>query len=209
MRPAVDVFSEWADAGKDTGMEIGHAPAVNEILSAAFKEMDSSILERGFTAVDAGCGNGWVVRMLSERDDCSVAIGVDGAPSMIANALVSDPDGMYSCADLMDWSPSEPVDLVHSMEVFYYLKDIQEMLRIIKEKWLTSEGILAFGVDHYAENEESLTWPGKVGVRMTTHSENEWKKIVETAGFDVLRCFRAAPSDDWPGTLSFVARVSN
>ena len=39
---------------------------------------------------------------------------------------------------------------------------------------------------------------GKVGVRMTTHSENEWKKIVETAGFDVLRCFRAAPSDDWP-----------
>ena len=58
MRPAVDVFSEWADAGKDAGMERGHAPAVNEILSAAFKEMDPSILERGFTAVDAGCGNG-------------------------------------------------------------------------------------------------------------------------------------------------------
>ena len=37
MRPAVDVFSEWVDAGKDTGMEIGHSPAVNEILSAAFK----------------------------------------------------------------------------------------------------------------------------------------------------------------------------
>ena len=36
MRPAVDVFGEWADIGKDEGMEKGHAPSVNEILNAAF-----------------------------------------------------------------------------------------------------------------------------------------------------------------------------
>ena len=201
---ATELFSDWADIGKDEGMAKTHSLAVNQILDQALSGNKSH-----FNFIDAGCGNGWVVRMLSERNDCSVAIGVDGAPSMIANALASDPDGMYYCANLMDWSPSEPVDIVHSMEVFYYLKDIPEMLRIIKEKWLTSEGILAFGVDHYAENEESLTWSDKVGVRMTTHSENEWKTIVETAGFDILRCFRAAPSGDWPGTLSFVARVSN
>ena len=128
MRPAVDVFSEWADAGKDTGMERGHSPAVKQILAAAFEEMNLEIMQRGFTAVDAGCGNGWVVRLLKERDDCSIAMGVDGAPSMIANALRIDPDGMYTCADLMDWRPPEPVDFVHSMEVLYYLDDIPSML---------------------------------------------------------------------------------
>ena len=95
MRPAVDVFSEWADVGKDVGMERGHAPAVIEILNAAFEEMNPSALERGFTVVDAGCGNGWVVRMLAEREDCTIAMGVDGATSMIGNALEADPDGMY------------------------------------------------------------------------------------------------------------------
>ena len=207
MRPAVDVFSEWADAGKDTGMERGHAPAVKQILAAAFEEMDLEIMQRGFTAVDAGCGNGWVVRLLKERDDCTIAMGVDGAPSMIANALRIDPDGMYTCAELMDWRPPEPVDFVHSMEVLYYLDDIPSMLCLIKDEWLIPGGIFAFGIDHYAENESSLSWPEKVGVRMATHTEKEWIEMVEIAGFDVLRCFRSNPSDEWAGTLSMIARV--
>jgi len=209
MRPAVDVFSEWADAGKDIGMERGHAPAVGEILTAAFEEMNPSTLERGFTVIDAGCGNGWVVRMLAEREDCVIAMGIDGAPSMIANALEADPDGMYTCADLMVWRPPEPVDLVHSMEVLYYLDDIPSMLRRIKDLWLVPGGVFAFGVDHYAENEDSLSWPEKVGVHMTTLSEKEWVELVESAGFDVLRCFRSAPGSGWPGTLSVIARSSS
>ena len=39
MRPADDVFSEWADIGKDEGMARGHTPAVQEILDAAFDAM--------------------------------------------------------------------------------------------------------------------------------------------------------------------------
>tara|TARA_B100000902_G_scaffold394583_1_gene451212 strand:+ start:2133 stop:2765 length:633 start_codon:yes stop_codon:yes gene_type:complete len=207
MRPAVDVFSEWADAGKDIGMERGHAPAVGEILTAAFEEMNLSTLERGFTVIDAGCGNGWVVRMLAEREDCVIAMGIDGAPSMIANALEVDPDGMYTCADLMVWRPPEPVDLVHSMEVLYYLDDIPSMLHRIRDLWLVPGGVFAFGVDHYAENEDSISWPEKVGVHMTTLSEKEWIELVESAGFDVLRCFLSAPGDGWPGTLSVIARA--
>ena len=33
LRPATEVFSEWAEKGKDLGMERGHAPAVGEILA--------------------------------------------------------------------------------------------------------------------------------------------------------------------------------
>ena len=206
MRPAVDVFSEWADAGKDIGMENGHGPAVKQIITAAFEEMNIEVIKRGFTSVDAGCGNGWVVRLLKERDDCAIAMGVDGAPSMIRNALKIDPDGMYTCADLMTWRPPEPVDFVHSMEVLYYLDDIPSMLRLIKDEWLVPGGIFAFGIDHYAENEDSISWPEKVGVRMATHSEQEWVSMVQQAGFEILKWFRAAATDDWAGTLSFICR---
>ena len=40
-------------------METGHAPAVKEILEAAIEQFEG----RDFTAIDAGCGNGWVVRL--------------------------------------------------------------------------------------------------------------------------------------------------
>ena len=206
MRPAVDVFSEWADIGKDEGMERGHTPAVQEILHAAFDVMSSESIERGFSAIDAGCGNGWVVRSLKNNPSCSLAMGVDGAKSMILRALEKDPEGLYFHADLSSWSPPEKVDLVHSMEVLYYLEDIPHFLETVRSKWLVKGGIFAFGVDHYLENEESLEWPEKVGVRMTTFSESEWISLVNSAGFDVLKVFKANENEEWPGTLVIVAR---
>ena len=73
MRLAVDVFSEWADIGKDEGMEKGHAPAVQEILTAAFDVISTESIQRGFSAIDAGCGNGWVVRSLKTKSSCSIS----------------------------------------------------------------------------------------------------------------------------------------
>jgi len=205
MRPAVDVFSEWADIGKDEGMARGHSPAVEEILSAAFDSMRPESFERGFSAIDAGCGNGWVVRSLKNNPACSLAMGVDGAKSMILRALEKDPEGLYFHADLSFWSPPEKVDLVHSMEVLYYLDDIPNFLESVRKKWLLEGGILAFGVDHYLENKESLEWPKKVGVKMTTYSESEWVSLVTSAGLDVLKVFKANKNEEWPGTLVIVA----
>ncbi|MEC7435506.1 MAG: nodulation protein S NodS, partial [Candidatus Thermoplasmatota archaeon] len=75
-----------------------------------------------------------------------------------------------------------------------------------RNKWLVKGGIFAFGVDHYLENKESLEWPEKVGVRMTTFSESEWVSLVNSAGLDVLKVFKANENEDWPGTLVIVAR---
>ena len=207
MRPAVDVFGEWADIGKDEGMEKGHASSVGEILNAAFQEINKETIQRGFSAVDAGCGNGWVVRILSQNENCTMAIGVDGAKSMVLRALEKDPDGMYFHQDVSKWSPPERVDFVHSMEVLYYLDDIPGFLNLIRREWLVPGGILAFGVDHYFENKDSLDWPEKVGVRMTTLSEEEWTDLVLDAGFEVLRVFRANMTESFPGTLSIIAQT--
>ena len=206
MRLAVDVFSEWSDIGKDEGMERGHAPAVQEILNAALIAMPSESIERGFSAIDAGCGNGWVVRILKNNPSCSLAIGVDGAKSMILRALEKDPQGLYFHANLSSWNPPERVDLVHSMEVLYYLDNIPKFLEMVRREWLVEGGILAFGIDHYFENKESLEWPEKVGVRMNTYSEIEWEKMILDANFTILKSFRANADDNWAGTLSFIAQ---
>ena len=46
VKKATDVFGEWAEKGKDVGMEEGHAIAVNEMLNFGLKERQN--LEKNF-----------------------------------------------------------------------------------------------------------------------------------------------------------------
>ena len=54
------VFGEWAELGRDEGMEKGHRQSVDELLSLALKG------QKQFSFIDAGCGNGWVVRQVAK-----------------------------------------------------------------------------------------------------------------------------------------------
>ena len=204
-RPVNEVFSRWAAAGWDTEMEQNHARAVEEMLAAA-------LAARGdvgpFTAIDAGCGNGWVVRRLRACDACLAATGVDVSAGMIAKARSIDPKGDYDLADLLEWTPPEPVDLVHSMEVLYYLEDPVALLRRIRADWLRPGGWAVFGVDYYTENPASLAWPAELGVRVTTWSEARWRAALLEAGFTDVRVWRAAAVAGAPGTLAMLARAA-
>ena len=95
------------------------------------------------------------------------------------------------------------------MEVLYYLNDIPEFLESVNQYWLHKGGIFAFGIDHYLENENCHDWSDKVGTKMAMHSELEWRRMVENAGFDIVQMFRAAPRKDWAGTLAIIARKRN
>jgi len=204
-RPATEVFTRWAVAGYDEGMRRNHAPAVEEMIASAMAALGEDAVH--FTAIDAGCGNGWLVRRLRELPDCAAATGVDGAAGMIAKARALDPAGDYILADLTCWTPARAVDLVISMEVIYYVDDPLALLRRICEEWLRPGGWAAVGVDHYLEHEESLKWPAGVGVRMTTWSEAQWRGSLEQAGFDRIRLWRAAAGPGVPGTLAMLARA--
>ena len=109
----VEVFSQWVETGKDEGMEKNHRKAVEAMLAYATKELNS------FAFIDAGCGNGWVVREVAKAANCKSAIGIDGSKNMIAKAKKLDPNNTYIHSDLLEWIPQTKVDLVHSMEVFY------------------------------------------------------------------------------------------
>ncbi len=202
LQSATDVFSQWALIGKDEGMERGHAPSVKAMLELALPQVKSD-----YSAIDLGCGNGWVTRMLSELG-ASHSEGVDGALEMISKAKDIDSAHLYSHGLLPEWKPGRRFDLVHTMEFLYYLEDPVKMISIIHDQWLESGGILVAGVDHYLEHEESLTWPEHVGVHMTTMSIAQWTDAMEKAGFTNIEIHQVAAKDDFPGTLVMLGRSS-
>ena len=51
-----------------------HTPAVMDMLQYSL-----SSLRIAFSLIDAGCGNGWVVRYMNNQSMCDTAIGVDDA----------------------------------------------------------------------------------------------------------------------------------
>ena len=200
MKEATDVFSDWATTGRDEGMEKGHSAAVTEMLEVAIPK-----LTKPFTAIDIGCGNGWVVRKLATLG-ASHAEGIDGAEEMIMKARKIDPNGIYHHALLPEWIPEKKFDLVHSMEFLYYLKQPQEMLAMIHDEWLEKDGWLVAGVDHYQEHEASLEWSTRLNVHMTTMTIDEWKSAMQKAGFQHIKVWQTAGKENLPGTLSMLGQ---
>jgi trans-aconitate methyltransferase len=202
MRDATEVFSEWAGNGKDEGMERGHAASVEEMLNLAFST--NNLSQKQFSAIDIGCGNGWVVRKLQRMKNCQFAKGVDGAITMIEKAKEIDPEGNYSIAKLPQWKPKNPVDFIHSMEFLYYLQDPITMLKIIHDEWLTNGGVFVAGIDHYFENTDSLEWPTALDVHMTTLSQQQWHDAMVNAGFTNVEITKTGQRDDFIGTLTML-----
>ncbi len=192
----VEVFSQWAETGKDEGMEKNHREAVDAMLDFATKEHSS------FSFIDAGCGNGWVVREVGARSNCQSAIGVDGSQKMIDKARTLDSNNSYITADLTTWSPSKAVDLVHSMEVFYYVQEPQQLVSHVYKHWLKQGGRLIIGLDFYQENTVSHSWPEDCGISiMTLLSSSDWKTLFEKAGFQQLQTWQVGASENWAGSL--------
>tara|TARA_B100001059_G_C17747049_1_gene534961 strand:+ start:389 stop:1009 length:621 start_codon:yes stop_codon:yes gene_type:complete len=199
MKDAVAVFNEWAELDKDLGMEKGHADAVTEMLDFALKERHR--INNNFTFLDLGCGNGWVVRKVIENPLCINASGIDGAPQMIANAIKRGDGEEYILANIDEHEPAQRYDLIHSMEVLYYLEDPASILTKIEDSWLNVGGRLIVGIDLYFENIDSHSWEKKVGTKMLMLKQAEWVDIFERAGFCNVQFWRSNQTQKWAGTL--------
>ena len=197
MKKATDVFGEWATKGKDRGMENSHSLPVSEMLDFLFTER-----KRNFSFLDLGCGNGWVVRKVAKNPLCSKAVGIDGAKQMISNAnSLNDGSLEYILADINVFNSKEKYDIIHSMEVLYYLDNPSEIVCKISDSWLNKGGRLVVGVDHYYENTDCHSWQEKVGTRMHMLKEAEWIQIFERAGLVDVESWHANKHRGWAGTL--------
>ena len=202
-REATDLFSEWADKGKDLGMEEGHAASVHEMLKIAGIPRNTD-----FTAIDVGCGNGWVCRLIREDEKCSRIVGIDGSQKMIEKAKSLDINGEYYSAKLPEWRPKSQFDLIHSMEFLYYLQNPEEMLEAFHDYWLKSGGMVVIGMDHYQENVDSLDWSEALNVHMSTRSMDQWEKAMLDAGFIDVSLHQVGIKEGFVGTLALVGYKS-
>lgn len=194
------MFSEWAAIGRDERMAKGHEVAVKNMLDYALRGLDN------YSFIDAGCGNGWVVRLVKANKGCVVAAGVDGAQMMIEKALSIDPTGAYYHADLGNWAPNRKVDVVHSMEVVYYLYDPKGFVANVYKNWLKENGRLIVGLDFYKENTVSHSWPEDCGVSiMQLLPEATWIGFFKDAGFSNVQSWRVDVKENWAGTLVITA----
>jgi len=199
MRKPIDVFGDWAEKGKDRGMEKTHAIPVDEMISFALKERLD--IGKNFSFLDVGCGNGWVVHKVSNNTLCYRAVGIDGAKQMITNAESRGGNAKYILANINSFNSPERYDVIHSMEVLYYLEDPSGIVRKISDSWLNKGGRLIVGLDHYYENTDSHSWQEKVGTRMLMLKESEWVQIFEMSGLDEVESWRSNKHKDRTGTL--------
>ena len=199
MRIATDVFGEWAEKGKDIGMEKGHALAVEDMISFATQERTN--LKRNFSFLDLGCGNGWVVRMLENNQLCVRSVGIDGASQMIEKASEDTSKSEFLLENIDTYISPDKFDLIHSMEVLYYLENPALTVKKIADSWLNEGGRLIAGVDLYYENQESHSWEDRVGTKMMMLKEAEWMEIFSSAGLQKVESWRSNQSQDWAGTL--------
>ena len=202
MKSATRVFNEWVINNKDDGMQKTHSPAVMDMLQYSL-----SRLHAAFSFIDAGCGNGWVVRYMNTQPMCTEAIGVDGASEMINKAKRLDTKGRYILSDLLAYKPSKKVELVLSMEVFYYFTDPPKLVNHVKENWLKTKGRLIIGVDYYKENEECHNWSENVGTSMKMLSRKEWVDIFHLSGLSKINHWLSCPKKESPGTLVITGTV--
>jgi SAM-dependent methyltransferase len=199
MRIATEVFGEWAEKGKDIGMEKGHALAVEDMISFATQERTN--LKRNFSFLDLGCGNGWVVRMLENNQLCVRSVGIDGAKQMIEKAGEDTSKSEFLLENIDTYISPDKFDLIHSMEVLYYLENPALTVKKIADSWLNEGGRLIAGVDLYYENQESHSWEDRVGTKMMMLKEAEWIEIFSSAGLKEVKSWRSNQSQTWAGTL--------
>lgn len=173
-REVARVFDEWAQAGRDEGMEDRHGLSARPVLAA----LD---LGEGDRFLDLGAGNAWAAQWAKAAGADSVA--VDVSPTMLSRARAREgPAPTLALATFEELPFADGVfDLAFSMEALYYADDLgralAEAARVVADG-----GEVHALVDYYEENPESLDWPEQTGVDMHRLSEEGWAQAFRQAG---------------------------
>jgi len=185
-----DVFDDWARRGRASGMERTHEP----VARAAFERLG---VRAGGRYLDIGCGNGYTVRWAAAVAPDVQATGVDVSPEMIQQAreLSADlPNTRFNCGPFpLPGLERGSFDAIFSMEVFYYLPDLDAGLRQAR-RLLSPGGRFVCVVDYYEENPESHSWPEELGLTLQLRSMAGWVEAFEGAGLRVIEQERISQS---------------
>jgi len=204
------IFDDWAQRGRAEGMEAGHGFSAR----VGFERLG---LESGDRYLDVGCGNGYTVRWAAAViGDDGRGVGIDLSSEMVARAKEASA-GLANVEFQQAAFPEHDLTRdsfrgIFSMEVLYYLADVEGALREIAAL-LAPGGRFACVVDYYRENAASHSWPDDLGCPMSLLSMKGWRGAFEAAGLEVLdqSCIQypLAPGDEpsWKQTQGSLLTV--
>jgi trans-aconitate 2-methyltransferase len=89
---------------------------------------------------DLGCGPGTVTDLLAERWPEAAVVGVDSSAEMLARAPAGRIDWVR--ADIAEWTPAEPADLIFSNAALHWLDDHAALIPRLRG-FLAPGGVLA------------------------------------------------------------------
>ena len=184
MKPAKDVFDQWGKTGRGDDMAKRHWPQVKQ----AFSQIGPST----GNYLEIGVGNGYAIGYIAAHQfsggNCH---GIDVSGEMVRlcrENLAHLGHVTVEQADFLLWKPSTPksFDIIFSMEVFYYFRDIQAGIDKAFSI-LAPGGQLWVLVNFYLENSMSRDWPRRVGTPMQLWSQADYKKGFEKSGLVDLK----------------------
>ena len=122
---------------------------------------------------------------------------------MIKKALLNIQGPSFFQSYLNQWDPQQQFDIIYSMEVIYYLENPTKFIQECYDKWLKPKGLFIVGIDHYKENNPSLSWPKDLNVLMHTKTVKEWQSNLIKNRFINCKTKQVNQKKEWSGTLIF------
>jgi hypothetical protein len=87
------------------------------------------------------------------------------------------------------------------MEVLYYFKNPEVLIKHMVDKWLKPKGKIISGLDFYSENISSHSWPKALNTEMKLLSIDQWRNLLSSCGLINIETFQTNASKTFPGTL--------
>jgi len=184
-------FNRWADAGRGEAMEHDHWPITRPVLERMRIAAADNVL-------DAGCGAGWLSRVLARLAGEGRVVGMDISDEMIRHARAASAEfgNLIFITGAIGEIPWEAnfFDKAISVESAYYWPDpaagLRELHRVMRDGG--SAWIL---INFYLDNPYCHQWAQKLQVPVHLFSAEDWKKLFREAGFtDVAHDFVKDPT---------------
>jgi trans-aconitate 2-methyltransferase len=159
--------------------------------------LDRLEIAPGATVLDAGCGSGRVTEALLERFPTVNVVGLDGSPSMLAQARERlgrfGERVTFVLADLAEPLPIDPVDAVFSTATFHWVLDHERLFATLAA--VVSPGGRLVAQCGGAGNLATVTAAlGAIGAPSFDGNKifatpDETAERLRAAGFDEVRCW--------------------
>lgn len=123
---------------------------------------------------DLGCGPGNSTELLYQRFPDAQLVGIDNSQAMLASAQQRLPNSRFIEADICQWQPSQPQDLIYANASLQWLTDHQHLFPYLFSQ-LAPQGVLA------VQMPDNLDQPSHKAMREVAEN-GPWQQTLLEAG---------------------------